>query len=388
MNPSLNLSKKKCKIHIIKLSQFSEQLKVLLANAEINDFAKEFIYKNLLENNHDFPITLPLEDGFSIDGSNNKLNPWVEILGNTYFLKEMAQSKFSDAEENGVLIHTCFMGIDNAFYYAIVFNVMRYVLGLQDYPKNYYINRYYLLEGKKFSTSRGHVIWADDVLKQFSLESLRFFLASTYPLNENYDFNKQKLEEFDKFDVGQSCNKLLGNSNTNMSQFVRSLDENIPFYEYAAILLATIRNENNNSLDLLYLVQILLPKTSEKMFRNFGKIEQITELSTCSSKVEFGIKLNRLIYLTENNFCASVAEVALNQQTIPHKHDDLEEIFFITSGEGVLSIDDNTYCVKPNDYIYIPGGKLHTIKQNGKTPLIFITIAWKKNKSNDCTDIR
>ncbi|MCC2625738.1 MAG: methionyl-tRNA synthetase [Burkholderiales bacterium] len=380
LDPSLILSKRKCMILVINLAQFRNQLKEILEVAEINQAAKEFIYDNLLECDCDFPITLPLEDGIIIDESNNKLNPWVEILGGTYYLKGMAQNKFNKNNENK-FIHTCFMGIDNAFYYAVVFNVIRHILAFNDFPKRYYINKYYLLGERKFSTSRGNVIWAHEALTQFSVDCLRVFLAATYPLNDNYNFTWQQLVDFNEdINIQQACVSALANFKQNYQHSVANTFNSMYFYECASVLIKSIAS--NSKLippNFLFLLQVLLPKTSERFFRELDKFEQITEQTTCSFKKEFGINLNRLIYLSENDFCVSIAMVESNQQTVPHQHEDLEEVFFIIAGSGVMYIGDSSYIVKKNDYIYIPSGALHSIKQCGKENLNFVTIAWKSN---------
>ena len=59
--------------------------------------------------------------------------------------------------------------------------------------------------------------------------------------------------------------------------------------------------------------------------------------------------------------------------TTGHSHDDMEEIYFVISGEGVMVVGDDEYPIKPGDCLYVPPGEFHTTIQNGILPL---TLLW------------
>jgi len=65
-------------------------------------------------------------------------------------------------------------------------------------------------------------------------------------------------------------------------------------------------------------------------------------------------------------------------QGIPlHFHPDLEEIYYILSGYGMMTIGDETKEIERYDVVYIPMTLLHTLNNTGNVPLRFITVSVK-----------
>lgn len=57
------------------------------------------------------------------------------------------------------------------------------------------------------------------------------------------------------------------------------------------------------------------------------------------------------------------------------------EVYYILSGSGDMSIDDETQRVEPGDAIYIPPNARQCIHNPGTDPIVFICIvdpAWRK----------
>ena len=59
--------------------------------------------------------------------------------------------------------------------------------------------------------------------------------------------------------------------------------------------------------------------------------------------------------------------------TTGHSHDDMEEIYFVLSGEGVMTVGEDAYPIKQGDTLYVPPGQFHTTRQTGILPL---TVLW------------
>jgi methionyl-tRNA synthetase len=81
-------------------------------------------------------------------------------------------------------------GIDNTIPYLVGVLVSAIELGTVR-PFDYYLTNYfYHLEGRKFSTSRTHLICAHDLIENagVSSDSLRYFLSKTNPETETKDF--------------------------------------------------------------------------------------------------------------------------------------------------------------------------------------------------------
>jgi methionyl-tRNA synthetase len=83
----------------------------------------------------------------------------------------------------------CFHGSDNNFQYAMSFNALLLASDLGfPLPAANITNEFYLLDGKKFSTTRNHAVWGTDILARVGADQLRFYLALTNPEVEQTDF--------------------------------------------------------------------------------------------------------------------------------------------------------------------------------------------------------
>lgn len=65
--------------------------------------------------------------------------------------------------------------------------------------------------------------------------------------------------------------------------------------------------------------------------------------------------------------------------TTGHSHDDMEEIYYVLSGEGMMLVGDDEYPIKQGDALYVPPGEFHTTRQTGILPL---TVLWTTCKVN------
>ncbi|WP_027584560.1 class I tRNA ligase family protein [Bradyrhizobium sp. Ai1a-2] len=87
-----------------------------------------------------------------------------------------------------------FMGQDNRFYYTVGVTGSLFARGYP-IPKNLSVQDFYKLEGKKFSTSRDHALWTDEVAREVDPSVLRYALARVarpFDSDEN-DFDVDKL---------------------------------------------------------------------------------------------------------------------------------------------------------------------------------------------------
>ena len=76
---------------------------------------------------------------------------------------------------------------------------------------------------------------------------------------------------------------------------------------------------------------------------------------------------------------APVQHQSLAEATLPpgastgaHRHPKSEEIYYVLSGCGSMTVGDETREVKPHDGILIPPGSLHSITNTGAEPLVFL----------------
>lgn len=142
------------------------------------------------------PITYPSSWGITVDWDGTDalpqaINAWPEIyVGHVYWLQRAREGRQAGCDE---LVQ--FIGIDNGFYNAFVY-VMLSLLAVRhglpvDLPKTRTLtNQYYLLEGRKFSTSKGDVRWAGEFLESCGRDRTRFVLSLTSPELQQSEFSE------------------------------------------------------------------------------------------------------------------------------------------------------------------------------------------------------
>ncbi len=84
---------------------------------------------------------------------------------------------------------------------------------------------------------------------------------------------------------------------------------------------------------------------------------------------------------------SAVYDTSLEQgQSIQlHFHPDLEEIYYVLSGYGVMTIGDEKAEISRGDVVYIPVLAPHTLLNTGNVPLRFVTVSVKTShgRKND-----
>ncbi|MFE2106993.1 class I tRNA ligase family protein [Kitasatospora sp. NPDC059463] len=142
------------------------------------------------------PITYPGTWGIAVDWDGpdaepQTVNAWPEIyVGHLYWLRRARDNRREDVEE---LVQ--FIGIDNGFYNAFVYVALSLLAARHGLPVELprtrtLTNQYYLLEGRKFSTSKGDVRWAGEFLEAYGRDRTRFVLSLTSPELQQSEFSE------------------------------------------------------------------------------------------------------------------------------------------------------------------------------------------------------
>lgn len=85
-----------------------------------------------------------------------------------------------------------------------------------------------------------------------------------------------------------------------------------------------------------------------------------------------GSEIRPLIDRTSSGITqCSLAEEVLppGHAVTPHHHRQLEEIYYILTGRGIMTVGSEQDEVGPGDAIYIPRGHRHTLENTGSEPL-------------------
>lgn len=78
---------------------------------------------------------------------------------------------------------------------------------------------------------------------------------------------------------------------------------------------------------------------------------------------------------------SEITQCSLAEETLPpgcavtpHRHRKIEEIYYIVSGRGVMTVGDETREVGAGDAVYIPRGNRHTLKNTGAHPIKVVLV--------------
>ena len=76
-----------------------------------------------------------------------------------------------------------------------------------------------------------------------------------------------------------------------------------------------------------------------------------------------------------------ITQCSLAEETLPpdcavtpHHHRELEEIYYITSGRGVMTVGDETREVVSGDAVYVPRGQKHSLRNTGPEPIRLLLV--------------
>jgi methionyl-tRNA synthetase len=84
--------------------------------------------------------------------------------------------------------HYYTMGKDNITFHTVLWPAILLAAGDRHLPDEIVASEFLHMEGSKFSTSRGHVIYVKDVLDRYDADALRYYLMIAGPENQDTDF--------------------------------------------------------------------------------------------------------------------------------------------------------------------------------------------------------
>jgi mannose-6-phosphate isomerase-like protein (cupin superfamily) len=58
----------------------------------------------------------------------------------------------------------------------------------------------------------------------------------------------------------------------------------------------------------------------------------------------------------------------------PHHHRQIEEIYYIVEGRGVMTVGDEQQEVAAGDAVYVPRGQRHTLRNIGAEPIKLLLV--------------
>jgi methionyl-tRNA synthetase len=197
------------RVPVLRLEDYRQGLVETLARAALPSRVRALIHYYLTNGLPDVVLAYPTDWGIPWPGPGGqefRVDVWVEMgLGYLFAMARhfdadvvncgTAESYVAAWKQAGPMWH--FLGFDNAFYYAVLFPSLFLAAGMPvGSLGGIIVNEFYRLYGKKFSTSRGHAIWADEFLGDEEPEWVRLYLCWDRPDNYESDFVRSTYDAF------------------------------------------------------------------------------------------------------------------------------------------------------------------------------------------------
>jgi methionyl-tRNA synthetase len=122
--------------------------------------------------------------------------------------------------------HFYFMGKDNIVFHTVIWPSMLLGYGAGgeygadrgklELPYNVVSSEFLTMEGKKFSSSRGVVIYVNDVLSRYDADALRYFLIIAGPENQDTDFTWSEFVRRNNDELVATWGNLVNRTLTNV----------------------------------------------------------------------------------------------------------------------------------------------------------------------------
>jgi len=181
------------------LPAFGEQLKQWIERHDwrpnVRKYSLEFV-RNLkpraITRDLDWGVPVPLP-GWA-DNPHKKIYVWFDaVIGYLSASIEWSMARgepdaWKDWWQNPDSWHYYVMGKDNITFHTVLWPAILMGAGDLHLPDEIVASEYLNMGGKKLSTSRGQVIYVNDLLERYDADALRYYLMIAGPENQDTDF--------------------------------------------------------------------------------------------------------------------------------------------------------------------------------------------------------
>jgi len=219
LNPESKIEFREVEIYTFPLESMRTQLESYYSIERLNTLrpaARDLVTSLLAETLPEFPITYPLDWGIPCNFEETPgqvFNAWVEGMPASMYCTASALDGKSETglqtweSKNEEIVY--FLGFDNIYFWGVSHLALLLAHdGKYALPETYYSNHFYELNDEKFSTSKGHVIGMEDLLKTHSPEAVRFYLCWTSPEFGETSFNIDSMNKIVKDNLINDWNEI------------------------------------------------------------------------------------------------------------------------------------------------------------------------------------
>jgi len=188
----------------LDLDAYSEQLREYLRVSYTSPDLLALVERLLDEGLPAYRLTRSTEWGVGV-GEGQAVDAWVD-LSLTFLAAAQAER-----EQEGPARITLFLGYDNSFFYAVLLPILAFAAGQADHlPAAFVTNQFLHLDDAKFSTSRGHAIWADPALAEAGPDAVRLALLRNAPEGRVTRISQEHADRLAQDPLYESAREWLG----------------------------------------------------------------------------------------------------------------------------------------------------------------------------------
>jgi methionyl-tRNA synthetase len=198
----------------------------------VRKYSLEFVSKlkpRAITRDLDWGVPVPLP-GWE-DNPHKKIYVWFDaVIGYLSASMEWARTTgepeaWKDWWQNPESWHYYVMGKDNITFHTVLWPAILIGAGDLELPDEIVASEYLNMGGKKFSTSRGQVIYVRDVLEKYDADALRYYLMIAGPENQDSDFTWSEFVRRNNDELvatwGNLVNRTLVNAHRNFGEVPR-----------------------------------------------------------------------------------------------------------------------------------------------------------------------
>lgn len=247
VDPDDELTTREATLLVLPLEEYRDRLTAYYAERgpRLRPHIRQLMQEVLARPLPDFPITYPYHWGIPApfpETPGQVINAWVEGMPASMYCTTFAAEQMGitvretdelwRAEHDARVVY--FLGFDNAYFWGVTHLALlmahgdRYVV-----PDTIVSNEFYELENEKFSTSKGHVVWTRDLLRQVPRDVVRFYLALTSPEHQRTNFSHGALLKVAGERLVRPWNRLAETLTAALNQLARP-DQALPVPPIAA----------------------------------------------------------------------------------------------------------------------------------------------------------
>ncbi len=226
LHPTRQIQKIDEEDYFFKWSKYSDFLLEILKNETfvLPEGKRKEMIAFVEQGLKDIPVTRPTyKVSWGIEAPNDPsqvIYVWFDALINYYTAG--IQNGFWD--EDTKIIH--FLGKDNARWHAILWPAMLKSVGLR-IPDTIYVHGFINLNGQKISKSLGNIVRPDELVKQFGVDSTRYYFLKHGPITDDVNISLDHIKEVYNSDLANG----LGNTVARVAKMAEKSGLTFPVKE-------------------------------------------------------------------------------------------------------------------------------------------------------------